>query len=72
VDADEFTNPTRCSSTRIGRCLNGTDITTDKDRYIARADVFLTDQLNIRGLYHGIGGLNGTDKTLGLDHSECF
>src|SRR5437868_5872576 len=50
VNADQFTDPARCCSTRIGRGLHGTDIAPHKDRHISGTDVFFADKLNICGL----------------------
>jgi hypothetical protein len=72
VHADQFTYPASRCRTRVCRGLNGPDITANKDRHVPGADVLFADQLDIRGFDHGIGGLDGTDKSFGLDHSECF
>jgi hypothetical protein len=72
MNADQLSYTPGGSGTGVGRRLNGPDIAADKDRYIARSDVFLPDQLNVRGLHHRIRGLYGADESFGLDHPECF
>jgi hypothetical protein len=72
VYTDQLTYAPCRRSTRVRRGLNGPDITANKDRNVSGADVFLADKLDVRGLDHGIGGLDGTDKSLGFDHTERF
>jgi hypothetical protein len=72
VNADQFTDPTSGRSTCIGRGLNRANIASDKDRNVPCTDIFLTDQLNIRGLDHRVSSLDCADESLGFDHSECF
>jgi hypothetical protein len=72
MNADQLTHTACCSGTSVGRGLYGPDIATNEYRHVARADVFLSDQLNIRGFDHCVRRLNRADESFGLDHSECF
>jgi hypothetical protein len=72
MNADQFTHAARSSGSGVGRSLNGPDIATNEYRHVARADVFLSDQLNIRGFDHRVRRFNRADESFGLDHSECF
>jgi hypothetical protein len=72
MNADKLAHSPSGGSAGIGGRLNGADIATDEDGHIARADILLTDQLNICGFDHCVGGFHRTDESLGLDHSQCF
>jgi hypothetical protein len=72
VNTDQFTDPTRSGSARIGGSLYRTNISAHEDRNVAGADIFLSQELNIRGLDHRIRSLYRSDETFGFDHSECF
>jgi hypothetical protein len=72
VHAYQFTNPARGRGTSVRRSLHCTDITTHEYRHVACSDVFLAEQLHVRGLNHRVGSFNRAHESLGLDHSECF
>jgi hypothetical protein len=72
MNTDQFANTSRGGSTCIGGRLYGSDISANEDRHVARTDVLLPDQLNIRGFDHGISRLYGADESFGFHHSECF
>jgi hypothetical protein len=72
VNADQFADPSSRRGTGVRSRFHRADIAADKDRDVPGSDVFLTHKLHVRGLDHRIGRLHGTDKTFGLDHSECF
>ncbi len=40
--------------------------------HVARADVLLAHEHDVRGLDHGVGGLDRADEALRLDHPERF
>jgi hypothetical protein len=72
MHADQFTDPSGSRGSCVSRRLNSTDIAAHKDSHVSRADVFLSDQLNIRSLDHRIRCLDGAYESFSLDHSECF
>jgi len=72
VDAYELTYAACCGRTGVGGRLNGADISANEYRHVTGADIFLPDQLHIRGLYHRVSGFDGADKSLGFDHAQSF
>jgi hypothetical protein len=72
VHADQLTNAPGRSRARVSRRFDRTNVAAHKDRHVAGADVLLPEQLYIRCFDHGIGGLNCTHESFGLNHSECF
>jgi hypothetical protein len=60
----------RCSG--VGSRLNRANVSTYKDRHVAGADIFFSQELNIGSFDHRVGSFDGADETFGLDHSECF
>jgi len=69
MNADEFTDATRCDGTSFGGCLHRAHVATNKNGHIAIQEIFLTDELDIRGFDHCISGHDSTDKTTRLDHT---
>ena len=72
VHRDQFPDTPRGCRAGIGGGLDGADIAAHENRDIAGADLLLTDQHNMGRFGHGIRGLNGSHKPLGLDHAESF
>jgi hypothetical protein len=72
VNTYQFTDTPRRCGTGVCRRFYGTNVAANEYCDIARADIFLTNQPHVCGLDHCIGGLNGTDKTFGLDHSQSL
>lgn len=69
MDADELAHAACSSGSGVGRGFDGGDIATHDGGDKTGADLLITDELNIRGLYHGVRGLDSCNETLGLDHS---
>jgi hypothetical protein len=72
VNTYKLTDPTRSRGTRICRSFYGSHIAANKNRNVSGTDILFTDQLYIRGLDHGISGLDSPYKSFGLNHSESF
>jgi hypothetical protein len=72
VHANKFPNPSSSGRTGIRGSLYRPDVTPNKNGDIARTDVFFSDQLDVRGLHHSVGRLNGSDESLGFDHAQSF
>jgi hypothetical protein len=72
VYADQLTDAPGRSRACVSRRFDRANVAADKDRHVAGADVLLPEQLYIRCFDHGIGGLNCTHESFGLNHSECF
>src|SRR5262249_41534747 len=70
--ADQFTNATCGSGARIGRGLHRAHIAAHEYGHIARADVFLAEQLHIRRFDHRVSSFDRSDEPFCLDHSQCF
>src|SRR5215471_18351691 len=72
MNTDEFAySPSRnrpCFSCRF----NGTNVAPDQDGHVTIEQILFTDQLHIRGFYHGIGSLHSSNKTARLYHPESF
>ena len=72
LDADDFANAARGVCAGVGGRFDGRHVSRHKGRYQATADFVPAEKLHVRGLQHGVGGLNQSDKALGLDHSQRF
>jgi hypothetical protein len=72
VNAYQFTDTAGCRRSGVCSSLNSADITSHKYGHVTGTNVLLADQLHIRGFHHCVGRFDGTDKTLGLDHTKCF
>src|SRR2546423_11377951 len=72
VDAYQLADAARGCGSGVGRGLDRAHVAAHEYRDVARADVLLADELNVRGLDHRVGGLDRAAEPLGLDHSECF
>jgi hypothetical protein len=70
--ANQFTYAA-CSRCAGVRCrLYRPYISANKDRYVAGSNVFLSQQLDVRGFDHCIRRFNRADKPFGFYHSERF
>jgi hypothetical protein len=69
MDADQLTDILGCNSTSIGGGFDRTNISTNQDCDQARPDALGTDQRDIGGLDHRIGGFNGSNETSRFYHS---
>jgi hypothetical protein len=67
--ADQF--PNTASRCRTGVCsgFDSRDIATNNGSDKAGADLFITDKLYIRGLYHCVGSLDHGHEAFTLNHS---
>ena len=70
MDRDQFAYLFRCRSTGISGSFHRTHIAPNHDCHKAASHLFLSHQLNIGRLDHGIGCLNSTDEAFGFDHSQ--
>jgi hypothetical protein len=69
MDADKLADASRRGGTCVGRGLDRRDITANNGRDKAGADLFVSDELHIGGLYHRVGGLDHRYKAFTLNHS---
>jgi hypothetical protein len=69
VNADKFAHATSGRGARIGSSFYCGNVATDDSRNESGTDLFVSDKLNVSGLYHRVGRLDHRNKTLGLDHS---
>ena len=60
------------SGAGVNSGLHGADVTAHHDGHETAAHLNAADKRNVSGLDHGIGGFNGTDKTLGFDHAQSI
>src|SRR5829696_3133895 len=64
------------SLARRGAGINGTPhssyITTNDCGHQTRVDLFPTDEANLRGFNHGVGGFDHRDQAAAFHHSKCF
>ena len=58
-----------CRRARIDRSLDRADVAAHHHGNEAAANMNLTDQGNVRRLYHGVGCLYGRNQTLGFNHA---
>jgi hypothetical protein len=72
VNTNQFTDAPRGSRARISCGLYSSDVSADKYRDITRANIFLSQELNVGSFDHGVRSFNGSDETFGFDHTECF
>ena len=70
VHGDELANAARRRGAGIGGSLHGADVTAHQHRDVARADVFLRDQLDVGRLDHGVRRLDCADQSTSFDESE--
>ena len=69
VSVEQFAYSLSCGSTGIYGSLACAYISSDHDCYQSAAYEVLTDQVNVRSLYHSICCFDGADQTFGFDHS---
>jgi hypothetical protein len=72
VNTYQFADSARSRCAGVRRRFYRANIAAHKDRHVAGTDVFFPQQHNIRSFDHRVSGFHGSDKTLGLNHSECF
>jgi hypothetical protein len=70
--ANQFTYAARSRCAGVRCRLDRAYISTNKDRYIAGSNVFLSQQLYVRSFDHCIRRFNRADKSFGFYHSERF
>ena len=46
------------------------DVAADHDRDVGRADLFLADEADVRGLEHVVGGVKGGDEALRFEQTD--
>ena len=70
MDGDELADLLggRCACIRGG--LDRADVAAHHDGDEAAADLLLADELDVRGLHHGVRGFDGGDKAARFDHSK--
>jgi hypothetical protein len=64
----KLANAPRRSCAGIGRGFDRTNVAAHHDSDVATTNIFRTDQYHVRGLDHRVGGFNGANQSLGLDH----
>ncbi len=72
MDAHQLAHALSSSGAGVGGGLDGAHVAADHDGHQTAAHMDLADEGDVGGLDHGIGGLNGGDETLGLDHAKCL
>ena len=72
VNGNEFTHSASRDGTRFCCGFHRTHISAHEYGDVAIQQIFFTDQDDIRGLHHCIGGFHGADETARLNHPECF
>src|SRR5690242_422408 len=76
VDRDDLAHALGGALASLGRRLHGRDVAADDRGDVAAAGLLVADELDLRGLDHGIGGLDHADEALHFDHSKrishCF
>jgi hypothetical protein len=72
VNTNQLADPARRRCSSVGCCLHRPNVAANKDRHITGADVLFSQEHNIRSFDHRVSGLDRSDETLGLHHSECF
>jgi hypothetical protein len=72
VHADKLAHSSGRGCACVSCRLNRSDISPDKDRYVACSNIFFAQQLNVCGFDHRIRGFNSTHEPFGLNHSERF
>src|SRR5205085_11613715 len=55
----------------LGRGLHRRNVAAHDGGDVAAADLLVADQLDLRGFYHRVGGLDHADEALGLDEAQC-
>jgi len=70
VYANQLADPARSGGAGVGGGLHRADIAPDDRGHETRIHFLPADEHHIRGLQHGVGGLDHPDKAAGLDHSE--
>jgi hypothetical protein len=70
VHRDDLADALRGALARLGRRLHGRDVAAHDRGHVAPAGLLVADELDLRGLDHGVGGLDHTDKAFHFDHSE--
>jgi hypothetical protein len=71
MSGDKLAYTVCCSCTCVDSSLGSADVTTYKNGYEGATNDYFTDEGDICGFNHSIGGLNGSYKTFGLDHAKC-
>src|SRR5688572_17685124 len=72
MDANQLANPSGGSGACIGGSFHCSDVASDEYSYVACADVFLTQELYVRGFYHRVSCFHRADEPFGFNHAECF
>jgi hypothetical protein len=72
MDTDELAHAPGGGGTSISGCFHSPDVAAHKDRHIACADIFFPDQFHIGSFDHRIGGLDRSNESFGLNHSQSF
>ena len=71
MNADELADATRGGGARVGGGLDRSDVATDDRGDEAGIDFLPANEHDVRGLDHGVGGLDHADQAAGFDHAEC-
>jgi hypothetical protein len=72
VNADQFTDAAGGSRTGVGCGLHSGDVTAHDRSHKAGADLFVTDERDVRGLNQRVSGFDHRDEAFCFNHSECF
>jgi hypothetical protein len=72
VNTYQFADSTRGGRSGVSSCLNRADVSANKYRHVSGADIFFSEECDIRSFDHRVSGLDGSDEAFGLHHSECF
>jgi hypothetical protein len=72
MNRDQFANSPGGGGAGVRGSFDRADIAANEDGHVARANVFLADQLNIGGFDHRVSGFDRADKAFRLDHAESF
>src|SRR6185503_7435249 len=72
VYADKLANTSRGGSAGVSRGFYGSNIPTHDRSHKAGADLFVTDERDVRGLHHRVGGFDHRHQAFCFNHSECF
>src|ERR1051325_8439762 len=72
VRGHDLANSLSSSSARIDSAFDSSDIATHDGSYETRVDLFPTDEANVSGFHHRIGGFDHRHQATAFNHSECF
>lgn len=67
----QFTNALCGGCTGISSCFDSTDVASNHDGDVSSANIFGSDQVDIRGFYHRVRGFDRADQPFRFYHSQC-